>query len=240
MLKVKKSLAAAVLCAVASVGFVVGASAEEVDSEKVMEHQLKGIIVEGDADVLPGGFASTKSTMGILGDKNVMDTPFSQVNITQKTIETFGGPNQPLQSVLVNNPAVRVEGTTLHNDISIRGLKSTGTSMYLNGIPGLMTQFNAPIFMISDIQFISGPNSGITGIPSTYESSAAGGIVNFVSKKATDQEITSYKQTFSGKSSLGEYLDIGRRWGEDNEWGIRINTELLDGDTAIDGHNIKA
>ncbi len=84
MLKVKKSLAAAVLCAVASVGFVVGASAEEVDSEKVMEHQLKGIIVEGDADVLPGGFASTKSTMGILGDKNVMDTPFSQVNITQK------------------------------------------------------------------------------------------------------------------------------------------------------------
>lgn len=47
MLKVKKSLAASVLCAVASVGFVVGASAEEVDSEKVMEHQLKGIIVEG-------------------------------------------------------------------------------------------------------------------------------------------------------------------------------------------------
>lgn len=240
MLTVKKSLIASVLCAVTSVGFVVGASAEKVDSEKVMEHQLKGIIVEGDADVLPGGFASTKSTMGILGDKNVMDTPFSQVNITQKTIETFGGPNQPLQSVLVNNPAVRVEGTTLHNDISIRGLKSTGTSMYLNGIPGLMTQFNAPTFMISDIQFISGPNSGITGIPSTYESSAAGGTVNFVSKKATDQEITSYKQTFSGKSSLGEYLDIGRRWGEDNEWGIRINTELLDGDTAIDGHNIKA
>lgn len=92
MLKVKKSLAVSVLCAVASVGFVVGASAEKVDSEKVMEHQLKGIIVEGDADVLPGGFASTKSTMGILGDKNVMDTPFSQVNITQKTIETFGGP----------------------------------------------------------------------------------------------------------------------------------------------------
>lgn len=34
MLKVKKSLAVSVLCAVASVGFVVGASAEEVDSEK--------------------------------------------------------------------------------------------------------------------------------------------------------------------------------------------------------------
>ncbi|WP_419028809.1 hypothetical protein, partial [Phascolarctobacterium faecium] len=54
----------------------------------------------------------------------------------------------------------------------------------LNGIPGLMTQFAAPTFMIGDIQFISGPNSGITGIPSTYETTAAGGIVNFVSKKS--------------------------------------------------------
>lgn len=240
MLTVKKSLIASVLCAVTSVGFVVGASAEEVDSEKVMEHQLKGIIVEGDADVLPGGFASTKSTMGILGDKNVMDTPFSQVNITQKTIETFGGPNQPLQSVLVNNPAVRVEGTTLHNDFSIRGLKSTGTSTYLNGIPGLLTQFAAPTFMVGDIQFISGPNSGITGLPATYETSSAGGIVNFVSKKANENDLVRYRQTFSGKNSLGEYLDISKRFGKDSEWGIRINTEWLDGETAIDNHDMEA
>lgn len=124
----KKILIMSVLCAVSSIGFVISVNAAENDEKPT--HELNGIIVEGQADILPGGFASTKSTMGILGDKNVMDTPFSQVNITQKTIETFGGPNQPLQSVLINNPAVRVEGTTLHNDISIRGLKSTGTSMY--------------------------------------------------------------------------------------------------------------
>ena len=65
-----------------------------------------------------------------------------------------------------------------------------------------MTQFNAPTFFVEDIQFISGPNSGITGLPATYESSAAGGIVNFVSKKATEEPITKYKQTFSWAKAL--------------------------------------
>ena len=124
------------------------------------------------------------------------------MNITQKTIETFGGPNQPLQSILANNPAVRIQGTTLHNDFSIRGIKGNGTSSYLNGIPGLMTQFAAPTFMIGDIQFISGPNSGITGIPSTYETTAAGGIVNFVSKKATEHRLHVTAKLFQAKGLL--------------------------------------
>lgn len=55
MLTVKKSLIASVLCAVTSVGFVMNVSAQETDNEKITEHSLEGIIVEGYADVLPGG-----------------------------------------------------------------------------------------------------------------------------------------------------------------------------------------
>ena len=233
--KHKKFLTAAVFCAIASTGFVLTASAEET-----MTHDLDEVVVEADKDALPGGYVKTKGSIGILGEKSVLDVPFSNMNITQKTIETFGGPNQPLQSILANNPAVRIQGTTLHNDFSIRGIKGNGTSSYLNGIPGLMTQFAAPTFMIGDIQFISGPNSGITGIPSTYETTAAGGIVNFVSKKATEAPLTRYRQTFSGKGSFGEYLDVSRRFGKDKEWGVRINTELLNGNTAINSNDMEA
>lgn len=45
----KKILAMAVLCAVASVGFVVPAGAEET-----MKHDLDEVIVEADRDTLPG------------------------------------------------------------------------------------------------------------------------------------------------------------------------------------------
>lgn len=233
----RKFLTQSVVISVASFSLLM---VPTVFAEKLEETILEDVVVEADKDYLSGEFVSTNGSVGILGEKNVMDVPFTQVNLTQKAIESFGGPNQPLSSILVNNPSVRSQGTVLHNDFSIRGIKGNGTSSYLNGIPGLMTQFNAPTFMISDIQFIAGPNSGITGIPSTYETSAAGGIVNFVSKKATTLPITKYTQIFSGKGSFGEYFDIGRRFGKEQEWGVRLNTEVLNGETSIDGASIKA
>lgn len=51
MLKNKKALAMSVLCAIASVGFVVSASA----AEQAMHGNLDEVVVEGSADVLPGG-----------------------------------------------------------------------------------------------------------------------------------------------------------------------------------------
>lgn len=90
--KHKKFLTAAVFCAIASTGFVLTASAEET-----MTHDLDEVVVEADKDALPGSYVKTKGSIGILGEKSVLDVPFSNMNITQKTIETFGGPNQPLQ-----------------------------------------------------------------------------------------------------------------------------------------------
>ncbi|WP_304271125.1 hypothetical protein [Phascolarctobacterium succinatutens] len=49
MLRNKKALVMSVLCAVASVGFVMSASAE------TMHGNLDEVVVEGRADVLPGG-----------------------------------------------------------------------------------------------------------------------------------------------------------------------------------------
>ena len=51
MLKNKKALVMSVLCAVASVGFVVSASA----AEQALHGSLDEVVVEGSADVLPGG-----------------------------------------------------------------------------------------------------------------------------------------------------------------------------------------
>ena len=51
MLKNKKALAMSVLCAIASVGFVVSASA----AEQALHGNLDEVVVEGSKDVLPGG-----------------------------------------------------------------------------------------------------------------------------------------------------------------------------------------
>lgn len=72
----EKNLATAVLCAVASVGFVVPAGAEET-----MTHDLDEVIVEADRNTLPGGFVANNDRVGILGNIKAIDVPFTQKNI---------------------------------------------------------------------------------------------------------------------------------------------------------------
>lgn len=57
MLK-KKALVASVLCAVASVGFVAGVSAEET-----MSGTLDEVVVEASKDVLPGGTSLLRAAL---------------------------------------------------------------------------------------------------------------------------------------------------------------------------------
>lgn len=204
-------------------------------------YQMNEVIVTGERieDALPGGYVSAVGSVGLLGDgHSVMDTPFTQTNLTKKTIENYGETTQALDSILRLDPGVRGGGSHLHNDFSIRGISISGSSIYLNGIPGLIGQFNAPTSFVDRVDITTGPDSILTGVMPTYENSYAGGIVNFVSKKAEEQNITRYKQTFSGHSHLGEYLDIGRRFGRDKQWGVRINTEIRDGETSINGEKI--
>lgn len=78
----KKIWATAVLCAVASIGFVVPAGAEET-----MTHDLDEVIVEADRNTLPGGgFVANNDRVGILGNIKAIDVPFTQKNILKKLL----------------------------------------------------------------------------------------------------------------------------------------------------------
>ena len=132
----KKFLAMAVLCAVASVGFVLPASAEET-----MQHDLDEVIVEADRDALPGGFIANNDRVGILGNIKAIDVPFTQKKYTEKTIMTFYDPNQPLNGVLANSPSIRVGSPSpMYTDFSMRGVNMNASHYYINGIPNMFNQ----------------------------------------------------------------------------------------------------
>jgi len=209
-------------------------------SEAVSQYDLGEVAVKGKRDQYAGGFLNTTGNIGFLGEKDLMNVPFTVSFLTEKTIETFGNPTQPLDSVLATTPSIRQSGSVLHNDFTFRGFRANGTSCYVNGVPGIWTQFNAPTYVVEKVEVISGPNSGISGTGTQYESDTAGGLVDFVTKKAGEEPLNRYTQTFSGKGLWGEYFDVGKRFGEKKEWGIRINAENLNGQTAIEGERIKA
>lgn len=236
MMKNKKALVMSVLCAVASVGFVMSASAE------TMHGNLDEVVVEGSKDVLPGGNVRTTAKLGVLGDKSVMDIPYSEMSMTAKAVETYGDPSQPLANVLMNNPSIRTSTTSpMYTDFSMRGINMNGNHMMLNGVPSLFYQFTTPPSHIIDrIDITSGPNAGVNGVNMSNNGTNSGatpapGTINIVTKRATDTPVNRYTQTFSGRGNAGEFIDVGRRFGEKNEWGIRVNAEYMEGGLALPG-----
>ena len=88
------------------------------------------------------GFSDTRGSVGFLGNLDSMKTPFTTTNITEESIRSFGDPTQTLDSILAQSPAIRQSGSILHNDFTFRGFRANGTSTYVNGIPGIWTQFH--------------------------------------------------------------------------------------------------
>lgn len=231
----KKALLMSVLCAVIGAGFVVPASAEETMSGKLDE-----VVVEGERDVLPGGMVNADARMGILGNVSVMDIPYSEMSMTEKQINTFDDPSQPLANLLQNNPSIRTSTSSpMYSDFSMRGINMNGNHMMINGIPSLYSQFTTPPSHVIDrIDITSGPNAGVNGVSMSNNGTNSGatpapGTINIVTKKATDTPITRYTQTFSGRGNYGEFIDIGRRFGKDGEWGLRVNAEYMDGELSL-------
>lgn len=236
----KKIWAMAILCAVASVGFVVPTGAEET-----MTHDLDEVIVEADRNTLPGGFVANNDRVGILGNIKAIDVPFTQKKYTEKTIMTFYDPNQPLNGTLANTPSIRIGSTSpMYTDFSMRGVNMNASHYYINGIPNMFNQTRSiPAYILSSVDIVSGPNTVLNGATfsnnGTNGTDAPAGLLNGTTKRAAADPVTRYTQRFSGRSTWTEDLDLGRRFGKNNEWGIRVNAHNEDGGLSIKGADVR-
>src|SRR5690606_21602703 len=76
-----------------------------------------------------------------------------------------------------------------------------------------------------------GPTAFMNGIP---PNGSVGGSINIVSKRAGPQPLTRLTTSYMSRSNLGLHLDVGRRFGDENAWGIRFNGAVRGGDGTID------
>ena len=235
----KSLLMTALICGTIVPAFCGGISAYA--EEQTRSFDLPTILVEAEGKVveLPGGLVNETAKMGVFGNKSVMEIPYSEMSMTQKSVETFVNPAGPLQSVLINNPSIRTSSTSpMYSDFSMRGINMNGNHMMLNGVPSLFYQFAEPrSHFIERIDITSGPNAGVNGVSMSNNGTNSGatpapGTINVVTKRAKDTPITRYTQTFTGRGNFGEYIDVGRRFGKNKEWGIRVNGEYLDGELS--------
>ena len=188
----------------------------------VWGNRWDSISVGQTSEDLPGGYISQGARLGFLGETSILKTPFTQFSFTEKAIQDYGDPSQPINSVAVNMPSVKTSGCTMYNDFSIRGQNLNGYQMYLNGIPDMFKQANTPINFAERLEVASGPNKGITG---TAANESAGGLVNIVSKRANGN-YAKVTTIFSGHSSFGQLIDVSRRFGKTTSGGCALTRRM--------------
>lgn len=197
--------------------------------------QLDTLHVYGDRNrletqVIDGEMVHNNYKSMMFGVNSTKEIPFTVVSLAQKAITTYSDPTQPLPSVLVNNPSVRSTACTFYDDFSIRGIRLNGYQVYLNGIPGLFGQGVTPTNFVSRIDVVAGP-AMTTNLTAAYEST--GGNVNLISGKADIKEQGNLLLQFSGKSTWTQKIDVSKRFGNDKNFGVRINFLNSGGQTAI-------
>jgi iron complex outermembrane receptor protein len=179
-----------------------------------------------------GGQMARGGSLGLLGTNDVMDVPFSTSNYTSELLENQQA--RTLADVVVNDASVRLTtGSGGFDDtFTIRGFAVGSGDVGFNGLYGLISPNHVRAQIIERVEVLKGPGALMNGIA---PNGSIGGGINVVSKRAGDDPLTRVTTTFQSKSNLGMHLDLGRRFGENNAWGIRFNGQVRGGEATIDG-----
>lgn len=180
-------------------------------------------------EVYAGGQVAKRAKLGMLGTKSVMDTPFNQTSYTAQTIEDFQA--RSLSDVLIADPSVRLSSArnNINEDFSIRGFTVASQDVALNGMYGLSPYYRVPVEFIERVEVLKGPSALLNGIP---PSGNMGGSINVVSKRAGNDPLTRVTASYLSDSIFGTHVDIGRRFGENQEFGVRFNGMYRHGNTS--------
>ncbi|OZI35397.1 TonB-dependent siderophore receptor [Bordetella genomosp. 1] len=178
-----------------------------------------------------GGQVARGGSLGILGSGDVMDIPFSTTNYTSQMLEDQQA--RTLADVVVNESSVRVMTSTgsFSEDFQIRGFNVPSGDIGFNGLYGLTSSNRMPAALMERVEVLKGPGTLMYGISPT---GSVGGNINIITKRAGDEPLTRLTTTYESKSILGTHLDVGRRFGDENQWGIRVNGQYRNGQTSLD------
>ena len=177
---------------------------------------LPAVLVRGRAtsatDAYPGGQVAAGSRVGLLGNKDFMETPFSTISYTDKFIEDRQA--QDITAVIgATDPTVFSNGVTgaWSENYSIRGFSSSTSDLTFNGLYGMAPYYRTSPEMFERIEVLKGPSALLNGMP---PGGSVGGTINLVPKRAGDEPLTRLTASYVSDAQPGGHIDVGRRLGE--------------------------
>lgn len=183
-----------------------------------------------------GGQVAQGARLGMMGNQDVMDTPFNVTSYTAELIQNQQA--RTLADVMANDASVRFTTSSGHayENFRIRGFDVNQNDVAINGMYGLAPMGRTPLEFVERVEVLKGPNALFSGMA---PSGAVGGTINLVPKRADDTPNATVGVNWQGDGQLGTTIDAGRRFGDANQWGARVNGAFSDGATTLDGQSRK-
>ncbi len=125
-----------------------------------------------------GGQVARGGELGILGNRDMMDTPFTQANYTAELMQNQGA--RFVADALENDASARTTGAPSSGAdwFSIRGFDVGNQDMLFSGLPGIAPSFfnSAMAEGYERIEVLKGPNALLNGV---MIGGSVGGAINY-------------------------------------------------------------
>ena len=186
-------------------------------------------------DPYAGGQVARRGSQGLLGSKDFMETPFSETTYTSELVKNLQA--RTLGDLVASDPSVRATNPAggRYEQFTIRGMSLFNSDVSYNGLYGILPTYTIDMEMADRVDVLKGPSQLINGISPR---GSVGGGINVVPKRATDVPVTSFTGNYASDSQVGGAVDIGRRFGEGDMFGVRFNGVKQSGDTEWDHQSV--
>lgn len=182
-----------------------------------------------------GGQVARGGRVGILGNQDYMDTPFSSTNYTNELIQDQQA--QSVADVLLNDPAVRsARGFGNFQELYvIRGFQLYSDDLSYNGLYGMLPRQYIASEFLERVEVFRGANTFLNG--AAPGGSGIGGAINLLPKRAGNEPTNRVGLGIQTGGQKYLNFDFGRRFGPDDRFGMRLFGVRRDGGTGVKGED---
>jgi len=178
-----------------------------------------------------GGQVARGGRVGLLGNLDMMDTPFSTTSYTEKLARDQQA--RGIGDVLQNDPTVRVtKGFGNFQELYvIRGFPVYSDDMSYNGLYGVLPRQFVAAELIERVEVFRGASAFLNG--AAPGGTGVGGAFNLTPKRANGP-LTRLTAGVSGADEIYAAADLARRFGDQDEWGARLNVAGRGGEASVE------
>ena len=173
--------------------------------------------------------------LGVLGKANAFTAPITVVNYDEQALNNTEA-RTLVDAVAKKDASVWQfggESNTL-TGLYFRGYQLDARQFSVNGLAGMYGTQGTASVQVGSAQLIKGASTTVNGMD---PEGAVSGSVNIETKKAADEGNRKIGLGWFSNNRAQGTFDLGQRFGENKEFGVRANGKLRHGDTPRHGYS---